>query len=625
MRRSAAAVGYVMAASKLLVVESPNKVKDLRKYLEHFEPGTWDVVATVGHFRGLPPMAGQPFEEVASVGGGWDEQFVVHESKLDAVDRLAAKLKSKPEVFLASDDDREGEAISWHVAQHFGLRRFRRVRCHEITERGIVEAVKAAGELDLGLVDGQRARALLDYLIGMEVSRRLWPFGAKSAGRLQSAALRVVVERERRIQAFKPATFWRLLVRFTNGLVASVCVEEGPSEDELDENPNLDRNPKLVPKRFPDKAEAERFAAACRAAVMVVEKVEKKATLRQPPKPFTTADLLGTAASRLKMPSERTTKLAQGLFEKGLVTYIRTDSVALADDAIEMIRAAISAEYPTLLPNDARRAKNAEGAQAAHEAIRPTKMVKAPDAELDGDERALYELIYERALCSQMKPATIAKTVVTIAPGQERFRLVAQGSVITDPGWMTLAGKDTGDEAMLPNVEQGSRLQTQAVSLEEGKTHPPARFTEAALVRYLERRGIGRPSTYAAMLETLKARGYVRLEKSKFVPEALGVTADELVRLGFDELSREDFTVNTERALDAIAKGKLTRGQFLDAFYRKFQGLLAKAEGSFAEYLRAHPEALEKKDHDRKNDNRKASRGKTRRKRSGASSKSAEK
>jgi len=574
---------------KLLVVESPNKAKTLRPYLERLEPGAWSVVASVGHVRGLAPMANQRFEDVVDPSRGFAERFEVLAGKEDVLTRLRRAVAEAGEVYLATDEDREGEAIAWHLADLLRLKAPHRAVTHEITETGLRAAIEAASRINEGKVEAQRARAVLDYLIGMEVSRMLWRFGAKSAGRLQSCALRILVERERAIQQFTSTPFWRLQVRYGEGFTATVGGFERPSQDELDADDGVVNEPRLVAKRFTDEGEARAALGVITRGAHVVEHVEVKPLVRNPPPPFTTADLLGTAAGRLRFSAEQTTRLAQGLFEKGVVTYIRTDSTALAAEAVTEIRAYVGAHHGRLLPDAPIKARQSASAQAAHEAIRPTRMTKAPGGELSAEEYQLYELIFERTLCCQAKPAELETTTLTIAPEGSELRLLAHGVVVVDKGWMELAPPRAEADAV-PKVTRGQRLTVVRADVEAGKTKAPPRFGERALVKFLERRGVGRPSTYATMLATLTRRGYIRKEKRMLVPEPLGFTAEELVRLGFDELTQVGFTAKTEGALDSIEDGKLGREVFLGKFYAHFRELHKAAVEKFKVFAAAHPE-----------------------------------
>lgn len=569
---------------KLFIVESPNKIKSIRGYLNAIEPGAWEVAATVGHWRGLPSMKGKVFSDVADPEDGFKENFAILEGKEDAARRLEGLVGRASGVYLASDDDREGEAISWHIEDHFGLSSAVRVRCHEITKAGIEKALEEATTTDNGLVAAQRARSLLDYLIGMEVSRMLWRFGARSAGRLQSCALRIVVEREVEIENFKAKPYWTLHVDYSDGFSASVCVEEKSDDEESSERPTI-----WVPKKFDSKEEADRFLKIANNEDHVVVEVEKKRAKRNPPAPFTTSSLLGSAATELKFPAKKTTSVAQVLFEKGAITYIRTDSVTLADEAIAEIRKVIDENYPDAVSEKPVEHKNKTGAQAAHEAIRPTDLLNRPTG-LNRDEESVYDLIVARTLASQCRPAEFDKTVISIQPGKESWRLRASGSVIKQPGWMSVWGRARTEDSVLPDISKDLRLSVSKCSVKESKTKSPARFTEQALIKYLESRGIGRPSTYSSMITTLTDRDYVSRKKSFLIPEELGRVADGLVKIGFEELSNEKFTAQTERALDGVANGKISREEFLAAFYGKFQRMRARAVKLFANFAEANPD-----------------------------------
>jgi DNA topoisomerase I len=574
---------------KLLVVESPNKVAKIGEILNKWEPGTWRVVATVGHWRGLPPMAGQSFEETVNPGRGFTEGFVVLPGKEEVVSRLRASIDKADEVYLGTDGDHEGEAIAWHVNTHFKLRGARRVTANEITAKGITAAIKTAGEIDLGVVEAQRARVVLDYLIGMEVSRLLWRFGAKSAGRLQSCALRVLAARERAIRAFKSVPFWTVGVAYHEGFEAVLGVCGKPTEEEVEAGEAIKGESKLKPQRFLDEAEAKAALASIQGVEHVVEKVEAKAGERRPPAPFTTATLLSAASRELGFPVAKTTQLAQGLFERGVITYIRTDSTAVSDDAVLEIRSYLGAHHPEALPDEAVKARMGAHAQGAHEAIRPTHMTLVVDG-LDADSEILYRLIFFRTLCCQAKPAITRDITLTIRPGRSSLRLVAHDVAVEKLGWLEIVEGDRKDRNALAAITEGQQLSVKQAGVVASKTKAPPRFSEETLVSYLERRGVGRPSTYAPMLATLHDRGYVRDEKRSLVPEDLGLLADELVGLAFDEIAQEGFTARTEGAFELIAGGKLSRETFLSKFYGHFSELKKAASAAYAAYAAAHPE-----------------------------------
>ena len=588
------------SSMRLLIVESPNKVAKLQGFADDlYGQGAIRVAATVGHWRGLPPMAGQGFNDVVDVSA-WKEHFVVH--RHDVAAKLGPLIRSASEVLLASDPDREGEAIAWHVLQEFQPRTVRRVTFTSITKPALKQAIDNAGVVDLQMVDAQRARQVLDYCLGMEVSRRLWRFGCKSAGRVQSAALRIVVDRENAIQAFKAEDYWTVHATYGEGFEAAVAVFEAPSDEELDDTGETKEEAlRLRPKRFTSKAEAEALIADGRKRRHVVEAKDVKPIVRRPKPPFTTSTLQAEASTALGWDPDRTAKVAQTLFEGGLVTYIRTDSVSLSDEAVADIRACLRDKHPHVLPSNPQVYSDRAGAQGAHEAIRPTHMVNADATRLIGDERALYDLIWRRTLLSQAASAEIDATTVTICPEGAAWRLLTRGSVVRRPGFLELVGEaveappdETGraeeGSAKLPSLSVGQPLSLVKLEQKGGKTKAPPRFTAASLIRYLERKGIGRPSTYASIISTLLDRDYLKKAKNHLVPDESGFLCDRLTRVSFDALTQERFTAVTEAALDKIATGNLQRAAFLTSFYAQFTSMLTLAEAHLADYAKRHPE-----------------------------------
>lgn len=577
----------------VFIVESPNKVAKIQGFLDElYGPRAWTVIASYGHWRGLPDMKGIAFADAVDTST-WSERWAIHSDK--AAVRIGAALRGASRVLLASDADREGEAISWHVVDEFGLRRVERATYTEVTKAGIQHAVEHPRPLDVALVDAQRARAVLDYEIGLECSRRFWRFGAKSAGRVQSAALRIVVDREAAVRDFKVADFWTVQASYVGGFVARVATFERPSDDELDEEgEGADARPRLRPKRFASRDEADALVNAGRKVPHVVEEVQTKPASRKPPAPYKTSTLLADAAKRLKWKPEKTSSVAQALFEKGAVTYIRTDSVALSQEAVDDVRAFLAAHHPTALPAEPQRHADGKAAQGAHEAIRPVHCVAAAGvAELDADQRALYDLIKRRTVTSQSKSAQLERTTITIAPDGCAWRLVAAGTVVVDAGFLALGADDEGDdddEARLPKVAKGQVLALEQLTATAGKTQPPPRFTVAALITYLERKGIGRPSTLAGIFETLTERDYIAEKKGRLHPTELGSLADRLMRVSFDALTQEKFTAVTEASLDMIAAGQLRRVDFLTQFHTGLQKMLGAADVHVADYAKRHPE-----------------------------------
>ena len=576
---------------KLLVVESPNKVRKIQGLLDDVSgPNVWRVVASAGHIRDLPMARGMALGDVIDVTS-WKKIYAV--TKPDVCARLSAASRSAAEVILATDPDREGEAIAWHLAEELGIREPRRITFHELTRAGVQKGLSSPRPLDRDLVEAQRARRVVDYLIGFELSPRLWPFGLKSAGRVQTAALRVVTERERAIQAFVPEAYWTVAATYREGLRATVAAFEAPTEEDLVENPDLDTTPKLRPKRFACREDADALVAEGRGVPHVVESVEGKPLRRRPPPPFTTSTLLGECASRFGWKPETTSALAQSLFEKGVVTYIRTDSTALAAEAIEEIRAHIAQHHQALLPSEPQIYADKASAQGAHEAIRPTHIESGDVAALEGDERELYDLIWVRTVACQCANAELLRTTITVAPSGCAWRLLASGTTVIEPGFMALLGKagdeDDDVEDRLPRLNARQVLGLDELTARDQKTKAPARFTVKSLIAYLERKGIGRPSTLATIFATLTGRSYVKEHKRHLVPEEAGFLCDELTKIAWATLTDEAFTALTERTLDKIAAGKLERRAFLDAFYRGFLRMNSTADAGLAVFVAKNP------------------------------------
>lgn len=587
---------------RLVIVESPAKAKKLQHYADElYGAGAVKIVATVGHWRGLPPMDGKAFSDVVDTKT-WVERFVVHDD--DKAARLGSAIRAATDVVLATDADREGEAIAWHIADHFRLRGAKRATYKEVTKAALSAALAAPRPLDQPLVEAQRTRQVLDYLLGMEISRSLWRFGCKSAGRVQSAALRIVVDRELAIENFKPAPFWTVQARYAEGFTATVA-ESAPSTststsaddaaqaaDEAFADGAAPEVP-LKEVRFTTQEEANIVVGLAKSARHVVESVVEKAVVRRPPPPFSTATLQAAAAKLLDWRPDKTAAVAQRIYEAGLVTYIRTDSVALSEEAIADVRALLQRRHPRLLPQAPQRHVDGADAQGAHEAIRPTSMENPEAAALTGDDKALYDLIWQRTLVSQAKSAELRQTTFVVAPEGQKFRLLARGTVVADAGFLELQKSEAAaaaDDSRLPRLVQGQRLTVEKVDALAKKTKPPARFTTETLMAYLKRKGIGRPSSYANIFTTLFDRGYLKRAKKQLVPDELGFLCDRLTRTSFDALTQEQFTAVTEQALDAIAEGKQRREAFLASFYARFSTMHASAQTALRDYAARHPE-----------------------------------
>ena len=554
----------------VVVVESPAKAKTIEKYLG---PG-YVVLASYGHVRDLPSKDGsvRPDENFAMT-------YVPDPRAAKHLSAIAKAARGAGVLYLATDPDREGEAISWHVLAVLEEKHaidgvaVKRVAFNQVTRAAVLKAMEAPRDLDMDLINAQRARRALDYLVGFTLSPVLWRKlpGAKSAGRVQSVALRLVCEREAEIEIFERREYWSIEVSFQTEAGATVRARLA----------RLDGD-KLDKFALPDAAAAEAAAAAIAAAEsFAVARIEAKESQRRPPPPFTTSTLQQEASRKLRLAAARTMRLAQELYEGGLITYMRTDGVQIAGEAIAACRDLIGREYgPAYLPEKPRayRAK-AKNAQEAHEAIRPTEMGGLPRvaaARLGTEAARLYELIWKRAVASQMENARIQSTALNIEPPEGRVSLRATGSVIAFDGFFRLyqegrdEAEDEGEERVLPKVAEGEPLARGEIEPAQHFTEPPPRFTEATLVKRLEELGIGRPSTYASTLEVLRQRDYVRMDKNRFVPEGRGRLVTAFLDNFFARYVAYEFTADLESRLDDISAGKAVWTDVLAAFWRDF-------------------------------------------------------
>ncbi|HEY8577123.1 MAG TPA: type I DNA topoisomerase [Devosia sp.] len=556
---------------KVVVVESPAKAKTINKYLG----SGYEVLASFGHVRDLPAKDGsvRPDEDFAM---SWE----VDTASRKRLGDIASALKGADGLILATDPDREGEAISWHVLdvlrQKKALKKdtpVQRVVFNAITKDAVTAAMAKPRDIDMPLVDAYLARRALDYLVGFTLSPILWRKlpGSRSAGRVQSVALRLVSDCEAEIEKFKAEEYWSVEAKLAQGgksFLARLFSVDGKKTDKLDIKTGED---------------ATALKALIEGGQFNVSAVEKKPTKRNPYAPFTTSSLQQDASSRLGLSPSRTMQIAQRLYEDGLITYMRTDAVQMAPEGIAMARSVIGKYFgEEYLPEKARiyqtKAKNA---QEAHEAIRPTDMFKRPEnLNLDADQAKLYGLIWRRTLASQMKSAEIDRTTVDIAvnvPGRA-VELRAVGSVVTFPGFLKLYGvevksdEDTDDEddRELPPLKVGDKPTLQQVEIEQHFTQPPSRYTEASLIKKMEELGIGRPSTYAATLTTLKDRDYVRLEGKALHPEDRGRIVTAFLENFFNRYVEYGFTAGLEEQLDEISAGDLDYKQVLRDFWRDF-------------------------------------------------------
>ena len=537
-------------AHKLVIVESPAKARTIGKFLGK----EFSVQASVGHIRDLPKSSLGVDES-----RGYEPEYVVLPEKKKVVEALRAAARSAEAIYIATDPDREGEAICWHVQEVLkGTDKpFHRVEFHEITRRAVRQAMERPRQVDMNRVNAQQARRVIDRLMGYRISPLLWEKVKRglSAGRVQSVALKMICDREAEIEAFVPEEYW---------LVDAEV--EGPSPPRF----TLRLAKREGKKWRPGNAEeAEAVAAAVRGADLGVSKVVRKTSRQRPKPPFITSHLQQEASRRLRMPVRKVMQVAQRLYEGvdlgdrgtvGLITYMRTDSFRVADEAVEAARSLIAGRWgEAALPAKPNRYRSKASAQDAHEAIRPTDPALTPDAVaayLDADQLRVYRLIWERFIASQMTPAVFDVTQVEMVAGPYTF--AATGKVLRDPGFLRV-WKDTKDDDAVPNLpdglEQGTPLRLVDVALEQKFTQPPARYNEASLVKALEENGIGRPSTYASILATLSSRDYVVREKGTFRPTALGRLVARLLVGSFADIVNERYTASLEAQLDRVAAG----------------------------------------------------------------------
>jgi len=535
----------------VVVVESPAKAKTINKYLG----SGFTVLASYGHVRDLPPKDGsvRPDEN-------FDMSWQISPNSEKHIDAIAKAVKGADHLYLATDPDREGEAISWHVQEVLNERKLltgvdvQRVVFHEVTKSAVLDAIANPRPLDQELVDAYLARRALDYLVGFTLSPVLWRKvpGSRSAGRVQSVALRLICERESEIEIFKPREYWSVEADFKTGSGAGITARLTQLNGE-----KLDRY------SLADEQAAKIAVAAVEAATCTVSSVERKTVKRNPSAPFTTSTLQQEASRKLGYGAQRTMRTAQRLYEGitldgetvGLITYMRTDSVTMAQEAVAAVRDQIAKDYGREYVPDTPHVyrSKAKNAQEAHEAIRPTSFARHPSdvaSHLNDDERKLYDLIWKRATSSAMQSAELEQVGIDIAPADKSVVLRATGSVIKFDGFLKLYQEDKDDSAedpenndrILPPVSEGDGLDRGAVKPEQHFTKPPPRFTEASLVKRLEELGIGRPSTYASIITVLQDRNYVRLESRRFIPVDRGRVVVAFLSGFFERYVEYNFT-----------------------------------------------------------------------------------
>ncbi|HDR4566302.1 DNA topoisomerase I [Bacillus cereus] len=563
----------------LVIVESPSKAKTIEKYLGK----KYKVVASMGHVRDLPKS-----QMGIEVKNNFTPKYITIRGKGPVLKDLKSAAKKAKKVYLAADPDREGEAIAWHLANtlNVDVESDCRVVFNEITKDAIKESFKHPRAINMNLVDAQQARRILDRLVGYNISPLLWKKVKKglSAGRVQSVAVRLIIEREREIQSFEPEEFWTIKTEFVKGKDTFEASFYGVDGEKVQLTNETQVNE--IIERLKDNA-------------FSVENVTRKERKRNPALPFTTSSLQQEAARKLNMRAKKTMMLAQQLYEGidlgkqgtvGLITYMRTDSTRISETAQTEARTYITEVFGTeYIGTEKKKETKKSNAQDAHEAIRPTSVMRKPEelkSFLSRDQLRLYKLIWERFVASQMASAIMDTVTARLINNNVQFR--SSGSVVKFPGFMKVyvESKDDGAEEkdkMLPPLEVGETVFSKDLEPKQHFTQPPPRYTEARLVRTLEELGIGRPSTYVPTLETIQKRGYVGLDNKRFVPTELGEIVIELILEFFPEIINIEFTANMEQSLDEVEEGNANWVKIVDDFYVGFEPRLEKAEKEMRE------------------------------------------
>ena len=566
------------AKQKLIIVESPAKAKTIGKYLGK----GYKVEASQGHICDLPKS-----QLGIDIDHDFDLKYITIRGRGDILSRIRKEAKNASQIYFATDPDREGEAISWHLFHVLGVDENApcRIEFNEVTKKAVQAAIKNPRKLDMGRIDAQQARRALDRLVGYKISPLLWVKVKKglSAGRVQSVATRMVVEREREIDNFIPEEYW--------DISADCTVDSGKKKASFTAKfISLDGKKTVVR----NSAEAEKIAGMIESGSFTVSDIKIKEKKRQPAPPFTTSSLQQEAGRKLSFTTAKTMQVVQQLYEgvdlegegaQGLVTYIRTDSVRISDDAMNALRSFIPEKYgKEYLPAEKNEFKGRKNAQDAHEAIRPTDVTRTPDSiknSLSREQFMLYRLIYNRFVASQMAPAVYETMSAEITDGKVGLRFYGEHKVFA--GFTALYEEGTDEtqdslEVNLPALKEGQKIAVRTVHSEQHFTQPPSRYTEASLVRTLEENGIGRPSTYAPTITTIIARGYVSREKKRLYPTELGIMVTEMMEKYFSRIVDTEFTANMEEMLDSVEVGKQDWKQILREFYPDFESTLAVAE-----------------------------------------------
>lgn len=591
-------------AKKLVIVESPAKAKTINKYLGR----DYKVLASIGHIKDLPEN-----KLGVDIKNGFNPEYQLipdqrKPNNTKIVEELKKEASQSEAVYLAADPDREGEAICQHLKEEIVNKKqlpVYRVRFNEITEKAVQEAFAEPRQIDENLVNAQKARRILDRLVGYMVSPFLWKtIGSRlSAGRVQTVALRLIVEREREIQAFITTEYWTIKANLSAKFPPSFEARLYKIDDKTLKTSNFDEPLKKTEYHIKTEQEATEITEEARKKDFVVESILKKERKRNPTPPFITSKLQQEAARKFGFSASRTMRIAQKLYEGvelgaegpvGLITYMRTDSTRVSDEAIAEVRNFIKENFgKNYLPSKPNIHKSRKSAQDAHEAIRPTSVNRTPESVkefLTDEELKLYTLIWKRFIASQMSSAVFDQTTIDIKAGRFTFR--ATGSILKFDGFLKVyqesIDEDTAkeEESVLPEVKEDEKLKLDQIKAEQHFTEPPPRYTEATLVKALEEKGIGRPSTYATIISTIQERDYVKKRDGRFYPTELGIAVNDLLVSYFNEIFNEAYTAKLESELDEIEEGRLDWKEALKQFYEKFIEDLEKAQKNAKERIK---------------------------------------
>lgn len=556
----------------LVIVESPTKAKTLSKFLG----SEYKIEASFGHIRDLPKS-----KIGVDVDHNFEPVYVQEAKQKERTTQLKKLAKDADKIYLATDPDREGEAISWHISQLLDVNtHHHRIVFHEITKHAIEDAIKHPRDLDMKLVDAQQARRILDRLVGYKLSPLLWKKIRKglSAGRVQSVAVRLIVEREREIEAFKPVEYWFVFADFKNNLIAQLTqINDKKAE-------------------VGNETDARAIESDLKQSQFVVQSIENKPFKRTPPAPYTTSTLQQTAANKLGWTAKRVMQVAQGLYEEGLITYHRTDSTNLADEAVLAAKEYIASTFGPKYALDAPRVFKTKSkvAQEAHEAIRPTNIALTHGEMPNRDAARLYDLIWKRFVACQMAEVTGFNAIVTVSgENKHKYLLQAKGETIEFDGWYKVSKGEVDEEAVamaqLPKLVEGEKLDLDKIRAEQKFTQPPARYNDASLIKTLEEMGIGRPSTYAPTISTIQDRQYVEKVEKRFSPTTIGIAVNDFLMTNFADVIDYQFTAKMEDTLDEIANGEQKWQPVIKDFYGPFSKKL-ESVGDTAERVKIEVE-----------------------------------